>query len=142
VRKLGRHKGGKSSEEERLLKRGLCLPAFYSFASLISRRVSLLGLGLVAGKGKESHSCLPIQQPNAVCVFVWRECEIGRDGADKAATQSGSRFSFSVLARVAFEKMTGVDYRGETYYTIRNLSLYECQGWCREEPECAAASFR
>ena len=25
---------------------------------------------------------------------------------------------------------------------FRNLSLYECQGWCREEPECQAASFR
>ena len=37
--------------------------------------------------------------------------------------------------------MTDVDYLGETYYTIRNLSLYECQGWCREEPECQAASF-
>lgn len=37
--------------------------------------------------------------------------------------------------------MTDVDYQGETYYTIRNLSLYECQGWCREEPECQAASF-
>lgn len=35
-----------------------------------------------------------------------------------------------------------MDYRGNTYYTIRNLSLYECQGWCREEPDCAAASFR
>ena len=34
-----------------------------------------------------------------------------------------------------------MDYKGETYYTIRNLSLYECQGWCREEPECVAASF-
>ena len=37
--------------------------------------------------------------------------------------------------------MTDVDYVGDTYYTIRNLSLYECQGWCREEPECQAASF-
>ena len=37
--------------------------------------------------------------------------------------------------------MTDLDYVGDTYYTIRNLSLYECQGWCREEPECAAASF-
>jgi len=44
-------------------------------------------------------------------------------------------------ARTAFEKMTDVDYIGETYYTIRNLSLYECQGWCREEVECQAASF-
>ena len=37
--------------------------------------------------------------------------------------------------------MTDLDYGGDTYYTIRNLSLYECQGWCREEPECQAASF-
>ena len=45
------------------------------------------------------------------------------------------------IGRTAFEKMTDLDYVGETYYTIRNLSLYECQGWCREEPECSAASF-
>ena len=45
------------------------------------------------------------------------------------------------LGRVAFEKLTDLDFKGETYYTIRNLSLYECQGWCREEPECQAASF-
>ena len=45
-------------------------------------------------------------------------------------------------AEVAFEKLTDMDYRGNTYYTIRNLTLYECQGWCREEPECQAASFR
>jgi len=47
----------------------------------------------------------------------------------------------SAQGRVAFEKLTDLDYKGETYYTIRNLSLYECQGWCREEPECQAASF-
>ena len=44
--------------------------------------------------------------------------------------------------RVAFEKLTELDYRGTTYYTVKNLSLYECQGWCREEPDCQAASFR
>ncbi|EFX88231.1 hypothetical protein DAPPUDRAFT_305719 [Daphnia pulex] len=43
--------------------------------------------------------------------------------------------------RVGFEKLSEMDYRGNTYYTIRNLSLYECQGWCREEPDCASASF-
>lgn len=37
------------------------------------------------------------------------------------------KMSLSFLARTAFEKMTDVDYIGETYYTIRNLSLYECQ---------------
>ncbi|ROT72388.1 hypothetical protein C7M84_009240 [Penaeus vannamei] len=47
----------------------------------------------------------------------------------------------AAFGRVAFEKLTELDYRGSTYYTIRNLSLWECQGWCREEPECAAASF-
>ncbi|XP_043210468.1 uncharacterized protein LOC122375257 isoform X1 [Amphibalanus amphitrite] len=47
----------------------------------------------------------------------------------------------NVSAAVAFEKLTDMDYRGNTYYTIRNLTLYECQGWCREEPECQAASF-
>lgn len=46
-----------------------------------------------------------------------------------------------IHGRVAFEKLTELDYRGTTYYTIRNLSLYECQGWCREEPDCAAAAF-
>ena len=50
-------------------------------------------------------------------------------------------YSDILLGRVAFEKLTDLDYKGETYYTIRNLSLYECQGWCREEPECQAASF-
>lgn len=44
-------------------------------------------------------------------------------------------------SRVAFEKLTELDYRGTTYYTVKNLSLYECQGWCREEPDCQAASF-
>jgi len=48
---------------------------------------------------------------------------------------------FFAAGRTAFEKLTDFDYPGESYYTIRNLSLYECQGWCREEPECVAASF-
>lgn len=43
--------------------------------------------------------------------------------------------------RIAFEKLTDFDYRGTTYYTVKNLSLYECQGWCREEPDCQAAAF-
>lgn len=46
-----------------------------------------------------------------------------------------------IQGRIGFEKLSEMDYRGNTYYTIRNLSLYECQGWCREEPDCAAASF-
>ncbi|TGZ54766.1 Cuticlin-1 [Temnothorax longispinosus] len=47
----------------------------------------------------------------------------------------------AALARTAFEKLTDYDYRGTTYYSVRNLSLYECQGWCREEAECQAAAF-
>ncbi|GBP89809.1 hypothetical protein EVAR_64787_1, partial [Eumeta japonica] len=51
--------------------------------------------------------------------------------------------SWSVFAgRIAFEKLTDVDFSGTAYYTVRNLSLYECQGWCREEPDCQAAAFR
>ncbi|XP_054157723.1 uncharacterized protein LOC128956066 [Oppia nitens] len=37
--------------------------------------------------------------------------------------------------------MTNRDYPGTTYYTIRNVSLYECLGWCRDEVDCTAASF-
>lgn len=37
--------------------------------------------------------------------------------------------------------MTNRDYPGSTYYTIRNVSLYECLGWCRDEVDCSAASF-
>lgn len=44
-------------------------------------------------------------------------------------------------ARVAFEKLTDFDFTGQTYYSVKNLSLYECQGWCREEPDCQAAAF-
>ncbi|KAG1688210.1 General transcription factor 3C polypeptide 5 [Nymphon striatum] len=42
---------------------------------------------------------------------------------------------------VTFEKMTNMDFRGNIYYTINNLSLYECHGWCQQEPECKAARF-
>lgn len=44
-------------------------------------------------------------------------------------------------ARTAFEKLTDYDFAGTTYYSVKNLSLYECQGWCREEPDCQAAAF-
>ena len=50
-------------------------------------------------------------------------------------------FYLIFLARTAFEKLTDFDYRGTTYYSVRNLSLYECQGWCREEAQCQAAAF-
>ncbi|XP_042148717.1 uncharacterized protein LOC8050670 [Ixodes scapularis] len=43
--------------------------------------------------------------------------------------------------KVTFEKLTNLDFAGSAYYTIRNLSLYECQGWCRDEKDCAAAAF-
>lgn len=59
---------------------------------------------------------------------------------EKGETMVKSKSCFA--GRIAFEKLTDVYYKGDTYYTIRNLSLYECQGWCREEPECMAASFR
>lgn len=44
-------------------------------------------------------------------------------------------------ARTAFEKLTDYDFSGTTYYSVKNLSLYECQGWCREEQDCQAAAF-
>ncbi|KAG4077614.1 hypothetical protein HA402_008874 [Bradysia odoriphaga] len=47
----------------------------------------------------------------------------------------------TVNARVAFEKLTDYDFSGTTYYSVKNLSLYECQGWCREEQDCQAAAF-
>lgn len=44
-------------------------------------------------------------------------------------------------ARVTFEKMTNRDYSGLTYYTIQNVSLFECLGWCKEESSCTSAVF-
>lgn len=46
-----------------------------------------------------------------------------------------------VSGRMAFEKLTDYDYRGTSYYTAKNLTLSECQGWCRQEPNCLAAAF-
>lgn len=46
-----------------------------------------------------------------------------------------------IAGKITFEKMTNRDYAGTTYYTIRNVSLYECLGWCRDEVDCTAASF-
>ena len=43
--------------------------------------------------------------------------------------------------RITFDKMTNRDYPGTIYYTIRNVSLYECLGWCRDEVDCTAAAF-
>lgn len=47
----------------------------------------------------------------------------------------------SVCGKIAFEKLTDYDFAGTTYYSVKNLSLYECQGWCNQEPECQAAAF-
>lgn len=43
--------------------------------------------------------------------------------------------------KVSFEKMTNRDFPGPTYFTARNISLYECLGWCRDEADCTSASF-
>jgi hypothetical protein len=43
--------------------------------------------------------------------------------------------------RVTFEKMTNRDYSGVNYYTIQNVSLFECLGWCKEETSCTSAVF-
>ena len=53
---------------------------------------------------------------------------------------SDSYNEFFSSGRLAFEKMTDVDYQGETYYTIRNLSLYECQV-NRAEPQISRNAF-
>lgn len=45
------------------------------------------------------------------------------------------------VGRITFDKMTNRDYSGTIYYTIRNVSLYECLGWCRDEDDCTAAAF-
>ncbi|XP_076352650.1 uncharacterized protein LOC143248099 [Tachypleus tridentatus] len=46
-----------------------------------------------------------------------------------------------VQGRVTFEKLTHMDYPGTTYFSIRNVSLYECQRWCRDEVNCVSAVF-
>lgn len=55
-------------------------------------------------------------------------------------TLSSSSFN-AADARVTFEKMTNRDYSGLTYYTIQNVSLFECLGWCKEESTCTSAVF-
>lgn len=56
-------------------------------------------------------------------------------------TLSSSSLSSGVDARITFEKMTNRDYSGLTYYTIQNVSLFECLGWCKEESTCTSAVF-
>lgn len=43
--------------------------------------------------------------------------------------------------KIAFEKLTDFDFVGTTYYSVKNLSLYECQGWCAQEQECTSFGF-
>lgn len=50
-------------------------------------------------------------------------------------------FLVAADARITFEKMTNRDYSGLTYYTIQNVSLFECLGWCRDESSCTSAAF-
>lgn len=38
-------------------------------------------------------------------------------------------------------KGTGIGYGGNSYFTLRNVSLHECQRWCRDETACAGATF-
>ncbi|XP_067136518.1 uncharacterized protein tyn [Centruroides vittatus] len=49
-----------------------------------------------------------------------------------------ARFANGLLT---FEKLTNQDYPSTTYFTTRNVSLYECQGWCRDDSNCVATSF-
>ncbi|GIY18454.1 uncharacterized protein CEXT_798671 [Caerostris extrusa] len=48
---------------------------------------------------------------------------------------------FVPTCRVTFVKSTGLSYGGFSYFTIRNVSLHECQRWCRDDTECEAAAF-
>lgn len=47
----------------------------------------------------------------------------------------------TAYGKITFEKLTDYDFTGTTYYSVKNLSLYECQGWCNQEPECHSCSF-
>jgi hypothetical protein len=38
----------------------------------------------------------------------------------------------TISGKIAFEKLTDYDFTGTTYYSVKNLSLYECQGWCNQ----------
>jgi PAN domain len=48
----------------------------------------------------------------------------------------------TVYGKIAFEKLTDYDFTGTTYYSVKNISLYECQGWCNQEQDCVACTFR
>ncbi|XP_013780210.1 uncharacterized protein LOC106464601 [Limulus polyphemus] len=51
------------------------------------------------------------------------------------------RSTTGTLCRITFEKSTNLDFPGTTYFSILNISLYECQSWCREKVDCVAVSF-
>lgn len=42
---------------------------------------------------------------------------------------------------MTFEKMTNRDYSGLNYYTMQNVSLFECLGWCKDDASCTSAVF-
>lgn len=44
-------------------------------------------------------------------------------------------------AKISFEKMTNRDFSGVISYSVQNVSLYECLGWCRDDPSCTSAAF-
>ncbi|UYV79377.1 hypothetical protein LAZ67_17002369 [Cordylochernes scorpioides] len=48
---------------------------------------------------------------------------------------------FGDEGNLTFLKSTNLEYSGSTYYTFKNLSLYECHKWCQDERECVAAVF-
>lgn len=58
-----------------------------------------------------------------------------------AMTLSGASMIQTAEARITFEKMTNRDFSGIAYYTIQNVSLFECLGWCKEEQSCTSAVF-
>ncbi|GAB6033044.1 hypothetical protein CHUAL_012231 [Chamberlinius hualienensis] len=48
---------------------------------------------------------------------------------------------FVTLGKEAFEKLTGLDYRGTTYRSVGNISLSECHSMCAKDETCKAAAF-
>ncbi|KAK0159676.1 hypothetical protein PV327_010769 [Microctonus hyperodae] len=47
----------------------------------------------------------------------------------------------AIATEVSFEKLSDYDYQGTTYYTARNLTLHECQNWCKSQIDCQAVAF-
>lgn len=46
-----------------------------------------------------------------------------------------------LIGNIAFEKMTGLDYRGTTFRSIANISLSECYNYCLDDEGCKAGAF-